>query len=81
MWPQKLLKISEHSALVRRALVNQLENHCTSKDALSTEVCDLGIFTYIWYNIFVELHNFSYGFTLKIRCDYYVAPATSDAFF
>lgn len=39
MSPQKLRKISGHCALVRRALANQLENHCTSKDALSIEVC------------------------------------------
>lgn len=39
MSPQKLRKISGHSALVRRALANQLESHCTSKDALSIEVC------------------------------------------
>lgn len=30
--------------------------------------------------IFVELHNFSYCFTSKVRHNYYVTPATSNIF-
>lgn len=48
MSPQKLRKISGHCALVRRALANQLENHCTSKDALSIEVCGHFMFIHVF---------------------------------